>query len=75
MINYLTELLSGMQNWGYVIVFVIVVLECQAFLGLFMPGESLVVLTGFLAAQQVLNLQLLDSRHRSGGDHWRHHRL
>ena len=59
MINYLTELLSGMQNWGYVIVFVIVVLECQAFLGLFMPGESLVVLTGFLAAQQVLNLQLL----------------
>ena len=59
MINYLTDLLSGMQNWGYAIVFVIVVLECQAFLGLFMPGESLVVLTGFLAAQQVLNLQLL----------------
>ena len=59
MINYLTELLSGTQNWGYAIVFVIVVLECQAFLGLFMPGESLVVLTGFLAAQQVLNLQLL----------------
>ena len=59
MIDHLTEILSGMPNWGYVIVFVIVVLECQAFLGLFMPGESLVVLTGFLAAQQVLNLQLL----------------
>ncbi len=59
MIDYLTELLSGMQYWGYAIVFVIVVLECQAFLGFFMPGESLVVLAGFLAAQQVLDLQLL----------------
>ena len=59
MVNYLSELLSGMQGWGYAIVFIIVMLECQAFLGLFMPGESLVVLAGFLAAQQVLNLELL----------------
>jgi undecaprenyl-diphosphatase len=59
MFDYLSGLLSGMQSWGYVIVFVIVMLECQAFLGLFMPGESLVVLAGFLAAEQILNLQLL----------------
>lgn len=59
MINYLTDLVSRMEHWGYVVVFVIVMLECQAFLGLFMPGESLVVVAGFLAAQQVFDIEVL----------------
>lgn len=56
MIDYLIKLV---EHWGYVIVFVIVLLECQAFFGLFMPGESLVVLAGFLAGQEVLDLAVL----------------
>ena len=34
-------------------------LECQALLGLFMPGESLVLVSGFLAAQGVFDLEVL----------------
>lgn len=34
-------------------------LESAAFLGLIIPGESLVLVTGFLAAQGVLDLDIL----------------
>ena len=59
MLEQLNDLIQGLENWGYVIVFLIVLLECQAFLGLFMPGESMVMLTGFLAGQDVLDIHWL----------------
>ncbi len=59
LINHLSDLIEGLEHWGYVIVFLIVLLECQAFLGLFMPGESMVMVAGFLAGQEVLDVRVL----------------
>jgi membrane protein DedA with SNARE-associated domain len=59
MINHLSDLIQGLEHWGYVIVFLIVLLECQVFLGLFMPGESMVMVAGFLAGQGILDIRLL----------------
>ena len=59
MLQQINDLILHLEQWGYVIVFIIVVLECQAFLGLFMPGESMVLLAGFLAGQQVFDVRLL----------------
>lgn len=59
MLDFLNHLLQGLEQWGYLIVFIIVLLECQAFLGLFMPGESMVMLTGFLAGQDIFDIRLL----------------
>lgn len=53
MLDGLTHFISDCGSWGYMVVFVIVVLECQAILGLFMPGESLVLIAGFLAQQGI----------------------
>jgi undecaprenyl-diphosphatase len=44
---------------AYVVIFLVVSLESAAFLGFFMPGESLVFLGGFLASCGVLELKLL----------------
>lgn len=59
MLDYLTGLVSRLGHWGYLIVFLVVMLECQAFLGLFMPGESLVIVSGFLARQHLFDLDTL----------------
>lgn len=59
LLDHLSELILGLEHWGYVIVFLIVVLECQAFLGLFMPGESIVMLAGFFAGQEVFDIRVL----------------
>ncbi|MEO6969675.1 MAG: hypothetical protein ABI217_02130, partial [Chthoniobacterales bacterium] len=59
MLDQLNDLILRLDNWGYVIVFLIVLLECQAFLGFFMPGESIVMVAGFLAGQDVLDLRAL----------------
>lgn len=59
MLDNLTHFLSLFGSWGYLAVFVIVALECQAILGLFMPGESLVLTAGFLAQQGVFDLGAL----------------
>ena len=47
MVEYFIDLAASAWHWGYLIVFVIVALECHALLGLFMPGESLVLMSGF----------------------------
>lgn len=54
-----TDLVSRLGSWGYALVFLVVMLECQALLGLFMPGESLVLVAGFLAGQQALDIRIL----------------
>ena len=56
MLDKLTLFISHLGHWGYLVIFLIVVLECQAFLGLAMPGESLVLIGGFLAKNGLLDL-------------------
>ena len=59
MLDQINDLILRLEHWGYVIVFLIVLLECQAFLGFFMPGESMVMVAGFLAGQEVLDIRVL----------------
>ena len=56
MIDYLIHYVDRLGHWGYLVVFLIVVLECQPVLGLFMPGESMVLAGGFLASQGSFDL-------------------
>jgi len=56
MMEYLFGLVSRLGHWGYVIIFVVAALECAAFAGLVVPGESLVLASGFLAHVGLLNL-------------------
>ncbi len=55
MFNNLIQSIIFIGHWGYLVIFVIVVLECQALLGLFVPGESLVLTGGFLAKQGIFD--------------------
>ena len=59
MLDYLINLVSRLGHWGYLLIFAGATLESAAFFGLFVPGESLVLATGFLAAQGVLDLDIL----------------
>ena len=43
-------------HWGYLIIFIAAFLESSAFMGLLVPGESVVVLSGFLASQGYLEI-------------------
>lgn len=56
MLAYLLDLVSRLGNWSYLLIFVIAMLECAAFLGLVVPGESLMLACGFLSHQRVLML-------------------
>lgn len=56
MLDHLILFSKHLGHWGYLIIFLIVLLECQAFLGLVMPGESLVLASGFLAKSGLLDL-------------------
>jgi undecaprenyl-diphosphatase len=53
MFDRIVDVANHLGHWGYVIIFVVVVLECQALLGLFMPGETAVLAGGFLAGHGV----------------------
>jgi undecaprenyl-diphosphatase len=55
----ITHLTQQLGPWGYLIVYTVVMLECQPLLGLFMPGETLVVASGFLARSGAFDLKLL----------------
>ncbi len=57
--EHIVGLADGLGHWGYVIIFVVIVLECQPLLGLFVPGESLVLVSGFLAGQGTFDLEAL----------------
>ena len=59
MLQYLINLVERLGQWGYLIIFLGAMLESAAFLGLVIPGESLVLVAGFLAAQGSLDLDLL----------------
>ncbi len=59
MIDYIVEIARQLGPWAYLIVYLVVMLECQPLLGLFMPGETLVVASGFLAREGVFDLKIL----------------
>jgi membrane protein DedA with SNARE-associated domain/membrane-associated phospholipid phosphatase len=59
MVDYAVDLARQLGPWAYLIVYLVVMLECQPLLGLFMPGETLVVTSGFLARGGVFDLKLL----------------
>ena len=56
MLQYLLDLVVRLGHWSYLILFLAAALECAAFAGLLVPGESLVLGSGFFAHQGVLEL-------------------
>ena len=54
--TYLSWLTEQVQQWGYYALFLFTCLETSAFLGLIIPGETVVVLAGILAGRGVLDL-------------------
>lgn len=54
--DYLIDLVSRLGQWSYLVIFLGATLESAAFLGVFVPGESLVLVAGFLSAQGMLDL-------------------
>ncbi|MCE5275039.1 MAG: bifunctional DedA family/phosphatase PAP2 family protein [Deltaproteobacteria bacterium] len=56
MLERLLGYLTSLGHWGYVLIFLGPFLESSAFLGLIVPGESIVVLAGFLAAHGYLDV-------------------
>ncbi|PKQ37786.1 MAG: DedA family protein [Actinobacteria bacterium HGW-Actinobacteria-1] len=56
MLQYLLDLVARVGQWSYLIIFLIAALECAAFLGLLIPGESVLLACGFLAHRGTLML-------------------
>ncbi len=59
MLDYLVHLATRLGAWGYAIVGVGAMLESAAFLGFIVPGETLVLVAGFLAGQHVFDVDAL----------------
>src|SRR5512136_1404623 len=56
MIERVLNVIGLLGHWGYLIIFIAAFLESSAFMGLLVPGESIVVLSGFLASQGYLDI-------------------
>jgi membrane protein DedA with SNARE-associated domain/membrane-associated phospholipid phosphatase len=56
MTERLVAIFAHLGHWGYLIVFLLPFLESSAFTGLLVPGETFVVLAGFLASRGYLDL-------------------
>ena len=56
MIERFLNMIGALGQWGYLIIFLAAFLESSAFMGLLVPGESIVVLSGFLASQGYLDI-------------------
>jgi len=59
MLDFLLNLVGDLGHWSYLVIFLVVVLECQAGLGLVMPGESMVMVGGFLAERGMFDLPVI----------------
>ncbi|MFC5520557.1 bifunctional DedA family/phosphatase PAP2 family protein [Polaromonas jejuensis] len=59
MLQHLIAWLGRLGQWGYLVIFLGAMLESAAFIGLVIPGESLVLVAGFFAAQGLLDLDVL----------------
>jgi len=55
----LVDFVWRIGSWGYAVVFLGAALESAAFLGLLVPGESLVIVSGVLAAAGLFDLPAL----------------
>jgi membrane protein DedA with SNARE-associated domain len=53
---YLLDLVARLGHWSYLIIFAAAALECAAFVGLLIPGESLMLASGFFAQEELLEL-------------------
>jgi membrane protein DedA with SNARE-associated domain len=49
---------DAVNPWGYVLLFVLTMLEASAFIGLFIPGETALLLAGVLAQQGKVSLPI-----------------
>ena len=56
MLDKLLSAISHLGHWGYALIFLAPFLESSAFMGLLVPGESIVVLAGFLSSHGYLDL-------------------
>jgi membrane protein DedA with SNARE-associated domain len=56
--QYLIDLVARLGEWGYLVIFLGATLESAAFLGLAVPGESLVLVAGFFANMHVFDLDV-----------------
>ena len=56
LLQYLLDLVVRLGDWSYLIIFAAAALECAAFAGLLVPGESLVLASGFFAHRGILQL-------------------
>jgi membrane protein DedA with SNARE-associated domain len=56
LLEYLLDLVARLGDWSYLIIFAAAALECAAFAGLLVPGESLVLASGFFAHRGILEL-------------------
>jgi membrane protein DedA with SNARE-associated domain len=59
LLQYLLGLVVRMGDWSYLVIFAAAMLECAAFAGLLVPGESLVLASGFFAHQGILERNLV----------------
>ena len=59
MLDSLVDFVWRIGSWGYAVVFLGAALESAAFLGLLAPGESLVMVSGVLAAAGLFDLPTL----------------
>lgn len=59
LVEHIIDLATRLGHWGYLLIFLVVLLECQALLGLFVPGESLVLVSGFLAGYGAFDLDAI----------------
>lgn len=56
MVDELLELLSRVGSWAYLLIFLASTLESAAFVGLFVPGDTVAVIAGVLAWEGILDL-------------------
>jgi membrane protein DedA with SNARE-associated domain len=59
MLDFLLDWVGNLGYWSYLVIFLVVALECQAGLGLVMPGESMVMVGSFLAERGMINLPVI----------------
>lgn len=55
-LQFLLDMVARLGTWSYLIIFAAAALECAAFAGLLVPGESLVLASGFFAHEGILKL-------------------
>jgi membrane-associated protein len=56
--HYLIDLITAFGDYGYLVLFIIIFLESFP-LTFFLPGDSLLFTTGFLASQNLFNMPIL----------------